>query len=93
MVGVGRMSIKLWRLDGASGRYEEQRECADDTAAEWLKRYQKDDPGCVFVLSKKRPPDAAKSVKSQAASEKRHADAITKKYHASMAKAKRLARG
>jgi len=75
------MSIKLWQLK--DGRYEECRTCADDTAAEWLKRFQKDEPGGVFVLSNKRPPDAAskkkeKRVPSAASLAKRHNDAVAR---------------
>lgn len=81
------MSIKLRQL--RDGRYEECRTCADDTAAEWLKQFQKDEPGGVFVLSNKRPPAAVAKKREKAPPS---AASLRKRHDESVARAKRSIR-
>jgi hypothetical protein len=45
----------LWKLDAIVGQWKLERECAPETAAEWLERFRRDEPAAQFCLSEKRP--------------------------------------
>ncbi len=48
-------TTNLWRFNRTLGVWVLERACAEDTAGEWLARFQKDAPNAKFLLAKKRP--------------------------------------
>jgi len=47
--------VTLWKYNKATGYWCVARDCAHDTAADWLKIFQQDEPGEIFKLSVNRP--------------------------------------
>lgn len=47
--------IKLWRYNTTTGIWNLQRICDDDTAAQWLEVFKRDEPRAQFKLSKRQP--------------------------------------
>jgi hypothetical protein len=47
--------LKLWKYDKIAGYYVFVRSCDKETAENWLKIFQEDEPDEKFVLSKNKP--------------------------------------
>lgn len=45
----------LWKLDQAIGTWKLQREVTEETGAEWLRLFQKDEPSERFIIAAKKP--------------------------------------
>jgi hypothetical protein len=50
--------VNLWKYNRPVGRWDKQRECSDDEAAQWLQVFEHDAPGEHFRLSEKAPTTA-----------------------------------
>lgn len=51
--------LNLWSLrwsPAQGSHWKLERTCAADTAAQWLERFQRDEPDTTFRLAAKRPP-------------------------------------
>lgn len=53
--GTTGMTKGLWRYNAITGEWKLERTCAPETAEEWLKIFQKDEPEASFKLSRKKP--------------------------------------
>lgn len=49
------MTTKLWRWKATIG-WARVRDCDDDTADEWLRRFSHAEPGVLFKISARKPP-------------------------------------
>ena len=47
--------INLWRYNETTGLWRLQRTCVADTAKQWLKIFQEDEPDAIFRLSFNKP--------------------------------------
>lgn len=47
--------LMLWKYNKRSGYWQSQRSVADDTAEQWLKTYEQDEPSEYFCLHANRP--------------------------------------
>lgn len=51
-------TIGLWKLEYSiahGSRWIKQRDCARDSAQDWLDCYQADDPSARYLISEKKP--------------------------------------
>ena len=61
-------TMGLWKWNTTHTRWNRERDVSPDMALEWLGRFQKDDPGDIFVLSSKEPPSKPKGSTSMGVS-------------------------
>jgi hypothetical protein len=50
--------MALWRLHERSGLWVHERNVSADEAEAWVRRFRKDEPEAVFVVSSKKPPSS-----------------------------------
>ena len=48
-------ALRLWKLNERSGLWDYQRSVTPETADEWRRRFQIDEPKATFAVSKNRP--------------------------------------
>jgi hypothetical protein len=51
----GMSALRLWKLNERSGLWDYQRSVTPETADEWRRRFQIDEPRATFAVSKNRP--------------------------------------
>ncbi len=52
---AGMGSLRLWKLNERTGLWDYQRSVTPETADEWRRIFQIDDPKATFVVSKSKP--------------------------------------
>lgn len=46
----------LWRYNAVTGYWAHVRQCAEDTAADWLRIFEQDEPAARFYLTRGHKP-------------------------------------
>ena len=52
--------ITLWKYNKVTGYWIVCRQCEEDTAQSWLTIFKQDEPGSMFVLSRRKPSQPPK---------------------------------
>lgn len=69
---AAKCTLSLWRLDTRVGTWKHERNVTEETAAPWLKVFQRDAPSETFVVACKKPvTDAEKQLRKMARERKR----------------------